>query len=118
MWGNLSLGAVDARGNVAAGGHLTSLSRKLLPHQRTTRGSPGRVACCEAICQLGAGVRGLRQTIGDARRPPRDVSRTPPPRPIPPALATSIIGDWAYAVAVAVYAYCHGGAHAVGVLGV
>src|SRR3954452_7695811 len=118
MWGNLSLGAVDARGNVAAGGHLTSLSRKLLPHQRTTRGSPGRVACCEAICQLGAGVRGLRQTIGDALRSLRDVFRKPALRRIQLAFATSIVGDWSYAVAVAVYAYDHGGATAVGVLGV
>src|SRR4051794_34500941 len=118
MWGNLSLGAVDARRDVAAGGHLTSLSRKLLSHQQTTRGSPGRVAWHEAICQLGAGVRGLRQTIGDALRSLRDVFRNPALRRIQLAFAASIVGDWAYAVAVAVYAYDHGGATAVGVLGV
>src|SRR5438034_930699 len=115
MRGNLSVGCVGARGDVAAAGHLTSLSRKLLPNQRTTlRG----VAWHEAICQLGAGVRGLRQTISDALRSLRDVFRNPALRRIQLAFATSIIGDWAYAVAVAVYAYDHGGATAVGVLGV
>src|SRR5215469_7341341 len=34
------------------------------------------------------------------------------------AFAGSIVGDWAYAVAVAVYAFEQGGATAVGVLGV
>ena len=34
------------------------------------------------------------------------------------AFAGSIVGDWAYAVGVAVYAYGEGGATAVGVLGV
>ncbi|HEU5083515.1 MAG TPA: MFS transporter [Acidimicrobiales bacterium] len=34
------------------------------------------------------------------------------------ALAGSVIGDWAYGVAVSVYAYLEGGATAVGVLGV
>jgi MFS family permease len=63
-------------------------------------------------------VRGLRQTIGDAMRSLRDVFRNRALRRIQLAFAASIIGDWAYAVAVAVYAYDHGGATAVGVLGV
>jgi MFS family permease len=76
------------------------------------------VARREAICQLGTGVRGLRQTIGDALRSLRDVFRNRALRRIQLAFAASIVGDWAYAVAVAVYAYDHGGATAVGVLGV
>jgi MFS family permease len=63
-------------------------------------------------------VRGLRQTIGDAFRSLRDVFRNPALRRIQLAFAASIVGDWAYAVAVAVYAFDHGGATAVGLLGV
>ena len=63
------------------------------------------------------GVRGLREKIVDASRSLHDVFRNPGLRRIELAFAGSIVGDWAYAVAVAVYAYDHGGATAVGVLG-
>ena len=47
-----------------------------------------------------------------------EVFRNPALRRINLALAGSIIGDWAYAVGVSVYAYRQGGAAAVGVFGV
>jgi MFS family permease len=63
-------------------------------------------------------VSGLRQKLLDATRSLREVFRNPGLRRIELAFAGSIIGDWAYAVGVAVYAYEHGGPTAVGVLGV
>jgi MFS family permease len=63
-------------------------------------------------------VTGLRDKLSDTTRALRDVFRNPGLRRLQLAFAGSIIGDWAYAVAVAVYAYDHGGATAVGVLGV
>jgi len=65
-----------------------------------------------------ATVTGLRDKVGDATRSLRDVFRNPGLRRIQLAFAGSIVGDWAYAVAVAVYAYDQGGPTAVGVLGV
>jgi len=65
-----------------------------------------------------ATVTGLRNKVGDATRSLRDVFRNPGLRRIQLAFAGSIVGDWAYAVAVAVYAYDQGGPTAVGVLGV
>jgi len=67
---------------------------------------------------LLASVSGLRQRLLDATGALRDVFRNPGLRRIELAFAGSIVGDWAYAVGVAVYAYEHGGATAVGVLGV
>ncbi|HUC32540.1 MAG TPA: MFS transporter [Ilumatobacteraceae bacterium] len=46
-----------------------------------------------------------------------EVFRNPGLRRVNVALVGSVIGDWAYAVAVSVYAYNEGGATAVGVLG-
>jgi MFS family permease len=63
-------------------------------------------------------VSGLRQKLLDATRALREVFRNPALRRIELAFAGSIVGDWAYGTAVAVYAYEHGGATAVGVLGV
>src|SRR5207248_6199915 len=63
-------------------------------------------------------VSGLRQRLLDATGALRDVFRNPGLRRIELAFAGSIVGDWAYAVGVAVYAYEHGGPTAVGVLGV
>lgn len=63
-------------------------------------------------------VTGLREKVLDAGRSLREVFRNPGLRRIQLAFAGSIVGDWAYATAVAVYAYEHGGATAVGVLGV
>jgi MFS family permease len=67
---------------------------------------------------LLASVSGLRQKLLDATGALRDVFRNPGLRRIELAFAGSIVGDWAYAVGVAVYAYEHGGPTAVGVLGV
>ncbi|MGZ4316421.1 MAG: MFS transporter [Gaiellaceae bacterium] len=61
---------------------------------------------------------GLREKLFDAGRSLRAVFRNPGLRRIELAFAGSIIGDWAYAVAVAIYAYGHGGPTAVGVLAV
>jgi len=47
-----------------------------------------------------------------------DVFRNPSLRRLELAFAGSVVGDWAYAVAVAVYAYSEGGPTAVGVLAV
>ena len=47
-----------------------------------------------------------------------DVFRNPSLRRLELAFAGSVVGDWAYAVAVAVYAYDQGGPTAVGVLAV
>jgi MFS family permease len=63
-------------------------------------------------------VTGLRGKLADAADSLHDVFANPGLRRIQLAFAGSIVGDWAYAVAVAVYAYDHGGATAVGVLGV
>jgi MFS family permease len=63
-------------------------------------------------------VSALRQRLIDAGRSLGDVFRNPGLRRIELAFAGSIVGDWAYAVAVAVYAYDQGGPTAVGVLGV
>jgi MFS family permease len=63
-------------------------------------------------------VKGLREQIANSTRSLRDVFRNPGLRRLQLAFAGSIVGDWAYAVAVAVYAYERGGPTAVGVLGV
>ena len=63
-------------------------------------------------------VNGLREQIANSTRSLRDVFRNPGLRRLQLAFAGSIVGDWAYAVAVAVYAYERGGATTVGVLGV
>ena len=63
-------------------------------------------------------MTGLRGKLVDAGRSMREVFRNPGLRRLQLAFAGSIVGDWAYAVAVAVYAYDQGGPTAVGVLGV
>ena len=63
-------------------------------------------------------MSGLLEKLADSTRSLRDVFRNPGLRRLQLAFAGSIIGDWAYAVAVAVYAYERGGPTAVGVLGV
>ena len=45
------------------------------------------------------------------------VFRNPALRRLNLALAASVIGDWAYAVAVSVWAFQHGGAAAIGLFG-
>lgn len=68
----------------------------------------------------GATYRGseLAERLRESRQAMAEVFRNPGLRRINLALAGSIVGDWAYAVAVSVYAYHHGGATAVGVYGV
>jgi len=63
-------------------------------------------------------MNGLRAKLVDAVQSLREVFRNPGLRRIQLAFAGSIVGDWAYAVGVAVYAYDQGGPTAVGVLGV
>jgi MFS family permease len=63
-------------------------------------------------------VNGLREKLADAGRSLREVFANPGLRRIQLAFAGSIVGDWAYAVGVALYAYDQGGPTAVGVLGV
>jgi MFS family permease len=63
-------------------------------------------------------MSGIREKLADSTRSLRDVFRNPGLRRLQLAFGGSIIGDWAYAVAVAVYAYDRGGPTAVGVLGV
>src|SRR6266487_2054802 len=65
-----------------------------------------------------ATVTGLREKLADAGRSLRSVFANPGLRRVELAFAGSIVGDWAYAVAVAVYAFEHGGPTAVGLLGV
>jgi len=65
-----------------------------------------------------AWMAGLREKLGDATRSLRDVFRNPGLRRIELAFAGSIVGDWAYGVAGAVYIYEQGGPTAVGILGV
>jgi MFS family permease len=58
----------------------------------------------------------LGQKLADAGRSLRDVFRNPGLRRLELAWTGSIVGDWAYATAFAVYAYQHGGPTAVGVV--
>lgn len=57
-------------------------------------------------------------TLRDSGRALADVFRNPGLRRVQAAFAGSVIGDWAFMVAVSVYAYAAGGATAVGVLAV
>src|SRR5262245_36073943 len=58
----------------------------------------------------GAARRALNETLGSVRA----VFRNRSLRRLQLALAGSLIGDWAYATAVTVWAFGHGGARAVG----
>jgi MFS family permease len=60
----------------------------------------------------------LTERLGESRAAVAEVFRNPGLRRINLALAGSVMGDWAYAVGVSVYAYRQGGATAVGVFGV
>jgi MFS family permease len=61
---------------------------------------------------------GARERLRESGGALAEVFRNPGLRRLNIALAGSVIGDWAYAVGVSVYAYTQGGATAVGVLGV
>ena len=59
----------------------------------------------------------LLQQLSESGRALREVFANPALRRIELAWAASILGTWAYGIAVVVYAYDHGGATAVGVVG-
>jgi MFS family permease len=59
----------------------------------------------------------LRERIRESFGALREVYRNPALRRLEYAWAGSIIGSWAYSVAIVVYAYRHGGASAVGLVG-
>lgn len=63
-------------------------------------------------------MTGVRAQVRESTSAVADVFRNPGLARVNVALAGSVIGDWAYGVAVSVYAYLEGGATAVGVLGV
>ena len=63
-------------------------------------------------------MTGLQDKLADAVRSLRGVFGNPGLRRLQLAFAGSIVGDRAYSIAVAVYAYDHGGATAVGALAV
>lgn len=60
----------------------------------------------------------LAERLGESKAALAEVFRNPGLRKINVALAGSVMGDWAYGVAVSVYAYRQGGATAVGVYAV
>lgn len=60
----------------------------------------------------------LTERLGESRAALAEVFRNPGLRRINLALAGSVMGDWAYAVGVSVFAYRQGGATAVGLFGV
>ena len=62
-------------------------------------------------------MKGLRGWLGESLQAFREVFRNPNLRRLQLAWAGSIIGHWAYGIALAVYAYEQGGATAVGVVG-
>lgn len=63
-------------------------------------------------------MSGFRDKLRESRTSLANVFRNPGLRRVQLAWAGSIVGDWAYNMAVAVYAYHQGGATAVGVLAV
>ncbi len=63
-------------------------------------------------------MRGLGAKLRESGRSLASVFRNPGLRRLQLAFVGSIVGDWAYAVAVAVYAFDQGGPTAVGLLGV
>ena len=62
-------------------------------------------------------MAGLREHLRDSFRAMRDAFHNRDLRRLQLAWAGSIIGSWAYTVALVVYAYRHGGASAVGFVG-
>ena len=60
----------------------------------------------------------LTERLSESKAALAEVFRNPGLRRINLAFAGSVMGDWAYAVAVSVYAYRQGGATAVGLYGV
>jgi MFS family permease len=62
-------------------------------------------------------MSGLRERLRESFRALREVYHNPSLRHLELAWAGSIIGTWAYSIALSVYAYRHGGASAVGLVG-
>ncbi|HET8652763.1 MAG TPA: MFS transporter [Gaiellaceae bacterium] len=62
-------------------------------------------------------MRALRERLRDATRSFGQVFRNPNIRRIEGAWAASIVAHWSYGIALAVFAYRHGGAAAVGLVG-
>jgi MFS family permease len=60
---------------------------------------------------------GLRERLSDTARSFGRVFRNPNIRRIESAWATSVLAHWSYGIALAVFAYRHGGAAAVGLVG-
>jgi MFS family permease len=61
---------------------------------------------------------GVGEHLRESRSAVADVFRNRPLRRLNLALVGSVVGDWAYAVAMAVYAYQRGGPTVVGIIGV
>ncbi len=73
------------------------------------------------MCKGGLGHRevgGIRESLNESRNALVEVFRNRNLRRLNIAFGGSIVGDWAYAIGVSVYAYNRGGATAVGTLGV
>src|SRR5213592_3600305 len=62
-------------------------------------------------------MNALREQLRESSRAMREVYRNRALRRLQLAWAGSIIGTWAYSVAIVVYAYHQGGASAVGLVG-
>ena len=62
-------------------------------------------------------MNALRQRLSESIRAFRDVFRNAALRRLELGLAGSVVGEWSFAIALAVYAFDHGGATAVGVVG-
>jgi MFS family permease len=67
-----------------------------------------------AVAKPTGVVHGIRSAMAETWRPLASVFRNPALRKMQLALLGSLVGDWAYATAVAVFAYGVGGAKAVG----
>jgi MFS family permease len=67
-----------------------------------------------AIAEPAGVIQGVRSALADTWRPLTAVFRNKSLRRMELALLGSLVGDWAYATAVAVFAYGVGGAKAVG----
>jgi len=72
----------------------------------------------QQLAQRGCKVSGAGDQVRASFQALSDVFRNPGLRRLELGFAGSVVGDWAYAVAVSVYAYGQGGPGAVGVLGV
>ena len=63
-----------------------------------------------------AAVGGLRTRLGDSARAFGAVARNPSLRRLELAWTASIVGNWAFLIAISVYAYREGGEEAVGLI--